>query len=59
MKSAHICEEDIVVFLLSTKLKGPLIIVSIPEDRRDKANPVKYKVSVRRICSLDLFFTFY
>jgi len=39
--------EDIIVFLLSTKLKDPLIIVTIPEDRQDPANPVKYKVSVK------------
>lgn len=41
--------EDIVVFLLSTKLKDPLIIVSIPEDSRDRASPVKYKVSVKNL----------
>lgn len=41
--------EDIIVFLLSTKLKDPFVIVSIPEDRRDKANPVKYKVSVKNL----------
>jgi len=39
--------EDIVIFLLSTKLKSPLIIVFIPEDRRGKTNPVKYRVSVK------------
>lgn len=41
--------EDIVVFLLSTKLKDPFVIVTILEDRRDRANPVKYKVSVKNL----------
>jgi len=39
--------EDIIVFLLSIKLKNPLTIVAIPRDRRDQANPVKYRVSVK------------
>lgn len=39
--------EYITVFLLSAKLKDLLIVVSIPEDRRDKANPIKYKVSIK------------
>lgn len=39
--------EDISVFLLSTKLKDPFIIVTIPKDERDKENLVKYKVSIK------------
>lgn len=39
--------EDIIVFLLSMKLKDPLIIVEIPKDKRDPVNRVKYKVTIK------------
>lgn len=44
----HLCE-DIIVFLLSTKLRDPLIIISIPEDKRDPSHPVKYKVTIKNL----------
>ncbi|XOA43054.1 MAG: SEC-C metal-binding domain-containing protein [Candidatus Nealsonbacteria bacterium] len=39
--------EDTTVFLLSTKLRDPFIMVSIPRDKRDSVNPIKYKVTVK------------
>jgi len=44
----HLCE-DIIVFLLSTKLKDPLTIISIPENKRNLSNPVKYKVTIKNL----------
>ena len=37
--------EEVVVFLLSLKLKDDMVIVYIPEERRDKNNPMRYMVS--------------
>jgi len=37
--------EEVVVFLLSLKLKDYMIIVFVPEDKRDKHMPVRYMVS--------------
>ncbi len=37
----NLCEE-LIVFLLSLKLKDPIFILEIPEDQRDKNLPVKY-----------------
>lgn len=39
--------EDIIIFLLSMKLRDPFTIIVIPEDKRDPASPIKYKVTVR------------
>jgi len=39
----NLCEE-ILVFLLSLKLKDPMVILMIPENMRDKNLPVKYTV---------------
>jgi hypothetical protein len=37
--------EEVTVFLLSLKLKKDMIIVFIPEEKRDKNLPVRYIVS--------------
>jgi len=37
--------EEVIVFLLSLKLKQDMIIVFIPEEKRDKSMPVRYIVS--------------
>jgi len=42
----HFCE-DIMVNLLSFKLKDPFIIGVIPKDKRDPKNLIKYKVTIK------------
>jgi len=44
-KSMILFCEEIVVFLLGLKLKDPMVIVYLPEDRRDPNVPVRYIVS--------------
>lgn len=43
---ALFCEE-VVVFLLSLKLKDDMILVYIPEDKRDPQMPIRYMVSLK------------
>ncbi len=44
----HLCEE-IIVFLLSTKLPEPLVVVEIPEDKRNKDNPIRYTIGYKNL----------
>jgi hypothetical protein len=46
--------EDVVVFLLSLKLKNNMIIVYLPEDKRDPQMPVRYIVSLKEFPGVPL-----
>lgn len=46
--------ENILVFLLSLKLKDNMIIVYIPFDKRDKIMPIKYMVSLKEFPGVPL-----
>ncbi len=47
-KISKFCEE-VIVFLLSLKLRNDLIIFSIPESKRDKNLPIQYIVSHKKL----------
>lgn len=46
--------EEVVVFLLSLKLKDNMVIVYVPEDKRDKHMPVRYLVSLKEFPGVPL-----
>lgn len=46
--------EEVVVFLLSLKLKDHMILVYIPEDKRDPNMPIRYMVSLKEFPGVPL-----
>lgn len=46
--------EEVVTFLLSLKLRDNMVIVYIPEDKRDKNMPVRYMVSLKEFPGVPL-----
>lgn len=45
-----LCEE-IVVFLMSQKLSDPFCVIEVPEDQRDPANRIRFKVMLKSLAS--------